>query len=351
MSIKEKSVETGNIQISGIEELIFNNIRYRNNQFKAKIPTNDILDNVYNSNLPGSNISFEEYVDGLQERAKTAIATVNKYMEQQGIQKVIAVPSKRDFASSNGRWAEYGFAVWAWNVLVEINKDNLKNGKEDVYIYVKLPNTSDINSWINLLSGNMAEEYKKFLTKISRISGKKFEHHASNPDAVILRFNKDDLKNNDNYYQPFDNLNKHTIKTLDGLFKELNNKSTLNNIHCFISVKYSIRLDRLYQWVHEGTNVKEVLQWIERLESHLDSNRNPNIKDVKTISLENRFYTVCFLGTTTPQKAALNTGMLSATILEKGEDGISKGVWAVDKHYDCLKFSDVETMIKEIVNY
>ncbi len=362
ISISDKvMLPTGKLMSQSIKSII-NNRKYKGSKVIASVPTLETLADLYDRSLPSSELTFDQYINGLQEKAVDNTNAANTYIEMND-GSMVSRPSGPAFNNCNGKWTEVGYAVFAWNALVKINrsaKECANGGQHNVFVYVKLPNrTSTDKDWIQLLDEAIttalieypASRNKKINPK-SLNFGRPFELISSNPDAVILKFDSltagtlwkiTKIKNFDPY-TTIPCISAEIVGNLDSLFEKF--KGTVlpsENLQCFLSVKRSLRPDRRYQWIHEGDHVKAILQWIEV------SSVNPVValdSELKYDDLNGKFFAVSLSKVSKDDHNAMDTGLAGSIVSPS-----LAPVWAVDKLFECLSFDKIEEQIKQMIAF
>lgn len=357
-SIKKISVPVGT---AASVEAIIKRRYYDKLKLKTRVPTIEVLEEVYGTKLPGASTTITTFLKELHEKTRSDVHAANSILAGAG-EPLIELPSGSSFNNCNGRWTEYGYAAYAWNALVELNCANRTqaNGSDfDVYIYIKLPNrNSDANDWMHLLKPAISTALSNFPdTHSGRITnssdsnyGRRFELISSNPDSAIIKLSAAEAdkiwKQNEimglDLYGKIKKLNQATTDCLDRIFEKM--KGTVlpsENLQCFLSIKTSTRPDRRYQWVHEGDHIKTILQWIIGYSSI--SVLDPGLEYPH---LNGKFFAISLSKVTDKDKEALNTGLAGSIITPS-----LKPIWAVDKLMECTSFKNVKPQIEEMLNF
>lgn len=340
---------------------IINNRKTSNGSVMASVPTVETLEDLYSASLPAPATTIDDFISGLQRKAEENAAEANKYLKPLG-EKLVAMPTGSAFNNCNGKWTENGYAVFAWNSLAKMNRDNRKTangGSYKVYIYVKLPNrVSAEKDWTQLLDNGITSVLSKYpsargnrVPASSSNSGRRFELISSNPDSVILKFDNtvaDQLWQSAGItsiglYTDISCINAGIIKDLDSLFDIFKGKVLPSkNLQCFLSIKRSTRPDRRYQWVQEGDHVKTILQWIH-VYSPTNSDMDP---DLKYNDLNGKFFAVSLSEISTMDEEAMNTGLVGSVVSPSLDP-----VWAVDKIFECRSFDRIDAQLKEMLHF
>lgn len=296
----------------------------------AKIPSVEILADTYSTCLPDSDLTFWKINRTLQETTRHLFQTKDPAIKK---------PSTNAFSNCNGRWAEYIFAVYAWNALADINR----RVAEYNFVYIKLPmNNSKTNIWTSLLSAPFENELSRFACdssdpRVAAAGHREFLLCSSNPDAIILKYPKD-------YCRSFllspeaeiTSLNLTTLNILDTLFAAL--RSTVNpydNLAVLLSVKTSTRPDRRYQFVHEGDNVKAILLYL------INRGIDPRLEQG---FLQKKYYCFSFSALAEADRKSMETAMTGCLSVPS-----MPPVWAVDKIFECLLPNQVASYINTIL--
>lgn len=305
-------------------------IKVKSGEKFAKIPSKEILADTYSTCLPDSTLTFGEINRTLQETTHHLFQTKDPAIKK---------PSTNALSNCNGRWAEYIFAVYAWNALADINR----TVEEYNFVYIKLPmNNSTTNIWTSLLSAPFENELSRFARdssdpRVAAAGHKEFLLCSSNPDAIILKYPKD-------YCRTFaispeekiTSLNLTTLSNLDTLFTAL--RSTVNpydNLVALLSVKTSTRPDRRYQFVHEGDNVKAILLYL------INRGIDPRLEQG---FLQKKYYCFSFSALAEPDMKAMETAMTGCLSVPS-----MPPVWAVDKIFECLSPNQIAGYLNTIL--
>ena len=302
--------------------------------YKAAVPSIEILAYKYSTSIPLPTDRFAKIIEELQKETKDLFA-----LKRPNTPKP---PTTNSFSNCNGRWAEYSFAVTAWNKLCEINNTNQSAQTDCTYVYVKLPDyKGPTTKWTNLFSEPLKNEIATFDRDDSdpavRNAGHRmFTLYASNPDAVILKYTKAELENINLSLSPSSLLTDISVETqekLDLVFNNLAGSVTPSrNIVAFLSMKTSLRPDRRYQFVREGDNVKAHLMYLhQRRSDHITS-------------FANKFYAVSFTRPSEPDKTITDIASTANVA-----SGLVDPIWSVDKLFTCIKISDCANLIQTVI--
>jgi hypothetical protein len=338
------------------------NSRFRDHGIKAPIPTIETLADLYNASLPALTSTFDAFIDKLHQKAQANVDDANCFLADIHDPDIINNPTGAAFNNCNGAWSEFGFAAYSWNSLAKKNRTNRINangGSFEVYVYIKLPNRNSAdNDWTTLLrqpiqqamSSYPANQGARITDPTSYNHNRNFEMSSSNPDAVILKFDNVTFSvlwnaariNTIDPFTDIGNLGSANMEALDSLFSAF--KSSVlpsQNLQCFLSIKRSTRPDRRYQWVREGDHVKTVLHWIYASNSLLRLDPALTYPD-----LNGKFFAISTEETTDQDRETMNIGLAGSIVQPALEP-----VWAVDKLYECLKFSDVDAVITDALSF
>lgn len=308
-------------------------IKIKDHVKTAAVPCIAVMAELYETQLPVANKSFAEVIDDLQNYTKQQFRVKDARLK---------MPTQQSFGNCNGRWAEYVYAVFAWNKLVELNANP---AAEYVYIYTKLPNNnSSDNEWISLLDEANYNELQHFSRDGTDQEVRAAHHSAfllcsSNPDAVILKYPKatyEQLGLRIDPCSPLDCISNAVMQKLDSLYPSLLGKvRPYDNLVAFLSIKNSIRPDRRYQFVHEGDNIKAVLLFL--ISRGID-------RRLRRTDVQKKFYAVALSPIGAPDLRAMETAMTACLTDLTGEP-----IWSVDKLFQCTYLTDVATTISEIL--
>lgn len=348
-------------RLSNTARTIINSRIIVDGRVSAGVPTAETIADLYGRAIPAPTMTFDAFINALQDKAKSNTRDANAYLTSIGAQTV-SEPSGAAFNNCNGKWTEQGYAVYAWNALAQKNRDNRANANGSpytVYVYVKLPNRTSadkdwtqllVNSITTTLSGYPAARSNRILNTSSNF-GRRFELISSNPDSVILKFDNltaDQIWDSTgitlfDLYTDITSIGVQTVVAMDSLFDKLKGKVLPSqNLQCFLSVKRSTRPDRRYQWVHEGDHVKTILQWIQII-----SVTNPALDPTLTYNdLNGKFFAVSLSAISDADKEAMNTGLAGSIVSPSLQPQ-----WAVDKLFTCIRFNDIANEIDQMINF
>lgn len=296
------------------------------------VPADQMMEYVYGSNLPKRNTAIRDALKCID----TETNSLYKF-------KKFAKPDPSALNNCHGRWSEALFALFAWNTIADINS---KRQDSTRYVYIKLPNRKNASTeWTSLLlEPNCRRSLNEFVLDDTNPIVKKSDHNrllliASNPDAVILKFDEAELTT---FGLPFSVSSKFSsftaadLTNLDSLYTFFKDKVLPSkNLVALLSLKTSLRGDRRYQFLREGDNAKSILMYLYTTKAD---------KGLSTHFFSNRFY--CF----TFEAASKNDmDVMDAAMSAYVSSPIIDPVWAVDKLYECLTLSNVTTAIRDIV--
>ena len=295
------------------------------------IPTDEILEYIYGACLPKRNTAF-----------RAALNLIDKETNNLYKSKGFTNREQNSLNNCHGRWSEALFALYAWNTIADINS---KRKDSTRYVYIKLPDRKNAASeWPSLLlEPNCLNSLNEFVLDNSHPIVKKSDHNqllliASNPDSVILKFDDADLNKFGlpiSVTSKFSSFTAMELAVLDSLYIYFKDKVLPSeNLVALLSVKASLRGDRRYQFIREGDNAKSILMYLYTMKAD---------KGLSTAFFSNRFYCFTFEAASQDDKNVMDAAMsayVSSPIIDP--------VWAVDKLYECLTFSNVTTAIREI---
>ena len=259
----------------------------------------------------------------------------------------ISKPTTSAFNNCHGGWTEFIFASYVWNILAGINKVAYENGG---VIYVKLPDNKDSKiKWTAALDKKHAKVIKAFDRNDGndeevKVSGHKaFLLNSSNPDVAIFKYPKNEFDKilDQLPINPREKIADLSLATQDGLdrvFKSLEGTvAPRRNLHCFLSVKNSVRPDRRLQYLHEGNNVKTILLYLINERNSCDSLLKYDI-------LHNMYYAVIFSEANKKDRECLDAAMVACLT----SPSLPK-TWAVDELFVCKEYSEVVKMLSIII--
>lgn len=304
-----------------------------NGQYKASVPSTEILAYKYSDSLPSSNDVIGHIVDNLQSETRRlfSLKTPNTPLP----------PSTNSFNNCNGRWAEFAFAAAAWNKLSEINQ---QRQSDVIYVYVKFPdyNGEDARKWTNILCDRYKNEIKTFDRDnsdqdVNAAGHNRFTLYASNPDAVILKYSSAEfarLHISHSPAQELHNLSLETQEKINNVFVAVSGTVTPSqNIVAFLSMKNSLRPDRRYQFVREGDNVKAHLMYL----------KNRRCDTIQ--SFANKFYAIAFQELTQADKTITDIASTACVA-----SGLVEPIWSVDKLIYCQRIIDCQQLVQTVIS-
>ncbi|MBE6909200.1 MAG: hypothetical protein E7474_06475 [Ruminococcaceae bacterium] len=309
----------------------------------ATVPLKEVLADRFSSSVPAP-ASFLDVLKELEDYTKDQIREKEKQM---GIK--IKEPHQNAFNNCRGGWSEFIFAAYSWNELAEINRSNYESGGP-IYIFVKLPNNkNDKTKWTAALDDKHGKVIRAFDRTSAddeevRISGhESFLLNSSNPDVAIFKYSRkkfDSLCASIplNPCEDIKDLSLDTQEKLEKVFDHL--KRTVaprKNLHCFLSVKDSLKPDRRLQFLHEGNNVKTILLYLINERNACDTMLQYNI-------LHNMYYAISFSIVSPGDRKSLDAAMVACLT----SPSLPK-TWAVDKLFECLSQNDVKQLYSSII--
>lgn len=305
--------------------------------WKARVPSKEVLGGVYETTLPDCNMTFNDLKNDLQQKTKA----VYQQKKIKGTRRKLMPPKTDAFKNCNGRWLEYIFAVYAWNALVDLNQGQ----NEYVFIYAKLPNNTKAEvpgqeervalSWTSILDAKHQKriEYKKS----ELLDGENTKLEASNPDAVILRLPRDGCVGMPDPCRKIENIGLETQKAIDSVFTACKEKiCTLDQLVAFISIKASTRSDRRYQFILEGNSTKGLYATAFSRESPLKVGE----------LMKNKYFAFSLEAAKEADHEALDGLIMFASLFNEAVGSTH----AIDALYDCETPTQVVEKIKSICN-
>ena len=315
-----------------------------NKRGKPAIPMGEILADLYCNSIPGTTELFTDILKKLEDHAKSEISETAKAL---GISAI--TPHPNSFNNCRGSWSELIFSAFAWNELAKVNS-NLYDCGGPIYIFVKLPNYKGTSTkWTALLDTThhrviqSFDRHAKSDKEVAQSGHDSFLLNSSNPDVAILKYSVEEYTSIVNNLSldplhPITDLSLLTQKGFEEIFKSLVHTVTpRKNLHCFLSVKDSLKPDRRLQFLHEGNNVKTILLYLINERNACDELLNLDI-------LRNIFYAVSFKAVGPSDKKSLDAAMVACLT----SPSLPK-LWAVDRLYECLSQRQVEAMFSQII--
>lgn len=310
----------------------------------AAIPMQEILADRYSASVPASAHTFLDILKDLEEFTAEQFEVKAKSL---GI--TIKMPTQNAFNNCRGGWSEFIFAAYSWNELAKVNQINAETGGP-IYIFVKLPDNKDsATKWTAVLDKKHDKVIKAFdrdAKNDEEVSASRHEHfllNSSNPDVAIFKFSVAEYARLSSSLpldptKPISDLSLDTQAGFSAIFPCLARKiAPRKNLHCFLSVKDSLKPDRRLQFLHEGNNVKAILLY-------LINERNSCDALLKYDILHNVYYAVSFSKITARDKESLDAAMVACLT----SPSLPK-TWAVDDVFECISQPEVEALFTTII--
>ena len=311
---------------------------------RAAVPQKEIMADYFGSSVPGASKTFFEVLTELEDYTKTEFAIKGKTL---GV--AITSPTSNAFNNCRGGWSEYIFAMYAWNELAAVNSANYNNGKP-IYVYVKLPDNKSADSkW----TATLDDKHSKVINAFDRHAASdeevynsghtSFLLNSSNPDVLILKYSREEYDKLAGTLpldplNPISDLSLDTQDNLGKIFKCLiKTVAPRRNLHCFLSLKDSLKPDRRLQFLHEGNNVKTILLYLINERNNCDAMLKYDI-------LHNKYYAVSFSSVKPKDRESLDAAMVACLT----SPSLPK-TWAVDKLFECLSQTQVKEIFTEII--
>lgn len=226
-------------------------------------------------------------------------------------------PGQGAFNNARGDWLELILSAYFWNAAVDRNEDIL---------VVRLPNVMRM-SFIELFDKESQKLINFGLMKTLNKHGARLD--MSNPDIIGVHIKRSKLPSI--FHKKLDRLGVKEASMLFDAYKILLGKCSYNGILFGLSIKTSLRGDRRYQIVHEGSIVKAFI-------AHLQTR-------YWDTSFETKFY-----GAVTDNVSEQDHEIFKTAATHSIVNVFSPSVKAVDKVYHVPTTADVEKMINEILD-
>ena len=160
-----------------------------------------------------------------------------------------ALPTGQAMRNLRGGWFENLISVVAWNSVIEFNK----KAKGRLAI-IAMPQESIMQFW-ELYDG----EAKRVLDKLfSSLSEKGITLTLSNPDFLCVSVKEDGLLEETS--RPCQGLTLNNLRRIRAAYEPFKGKCSYNSINFGLAVKSTIRPDRRYQIVYEGSLLKAIVK-------------------------------------------------------------------------------------------
>ncbi|KKW38318.1 MAG: BsrFI restriction endonuclease [Candidatus Peribacteria bacterium GW2011_GWB1_54_5] len=256
----------------------------------------------------------DEFPEGnIEELLQSIQTTVISYAKKNKLK----IPAQAAFNNARGDWLELILAAHFWNAVIDRNIDML---------VLRLPNVAKME-FIKIFDEEAQERIQSGLMRTLE------EHDArldmSNPDLIGVRIDRSSLP--PEFHKRLDRLGAADAHMLFDAYKHLIGKCPYNSILFGISIKTSLRGDRRYQIVHEGSIVKAFI-------AHLQTR-------YWDTSFETKFY-----GAVTDNVSDNDHEIFRTAATHSIVNVFSPSVRAVDKVYHVPTTNDVNDMIKKIIN-
>lgn len=234
-----------------------------------------------------------------------------------GRKKKLKTPGQGAFNNARGDWLELILSAYFWNSIIDRNEDVL---------VVRLPNVTKM-SFIELFDDESQKLIKLGLMQTLSKNGARLD--MSNPDIIGVRVDRSKLPSV--FHKKLKKLGVAEAALLFGSYKNLLGKCSYNGILFGLSIKTSLRGDRRYQIVHEGSIVKAFI-------AHLQTR-------YWDTSFETKFY-----GAVTDNVSEQDHEIFKTAATHSIVNVFSPSVKAVDKVYHIPTTDDAEKMITAILN-
>lgn len=261
----------------------------------------------------GARFNDEFPTGNIEELLKSIETNVVSFAKKKGLK----VPAQAAFNNARGDWLELILAAHFWNAVID--------KKADILV-LRLPNVTKLE-FIELFDKESQERIRSGLMRTLE------EHDArldmSNPDLIGVRMKRSELPSE--FRKRIDCLGVDEAHMLFDAYKHLIGRCPYDGILFGVSVKTSLRGDRRYQIVHEGSIVKAFI-------AHLQTR-------FWDTTFETRFYGAVTEGVGENDHEIFRTAATHSIV-----NVFSPSVRAVDKVYHIPTTNDVNHMIKEIIN-
>lgn len=229
----------------------------------------------------------------------------------------IEPPAQGAFNNARGDWLELILAAYFWNAVIDRNADML---------ILRLPNVSKME-FIELFSDEAQERIRLGLMKSLEKHDARLD--MSNPDIIGVRVDRASLP--PEYRKRIDRLGIEETQMLFNAYKYLIGRCAYDGILFGVSIKTSLRGDRRYQIVHEGSIVKAFI-------AHLQTR-------YWDTTFETKFY-----GAVTEKVSENDQEIFRTAATHSIVNVFSPSVRAVDAVYHVPTTDLVEEMIEKIIN-
>lgn len=261
----------------------------------------------------GARFSKEFPAGNIEDLLKSIEANVVGFAKKKGLK----IPSQGAFNNARGDWLELILAAYFWNAVIDRKTDML---------ILRLPNVAKME-FIELFDKEAQERIRSGLMRTLE------EHDArldmSNPDLIGVRVKRSELPRE--FRKRIDCLGVDEAHMLFEAYKYLIGRCSYDSISFGVSVKTSLRGDRRYQIVHEGSIVKAFI-------AHLQTR-------YWDTSFETKFY-----GAVTENVSENDHEIFRTAATHSIVNVFSPSVRAVDKVYHIPTTDDVNDMIEKIIN-
>lgn len=267
---------------------------------KTEIHGNRVIACVYGSSLPDGDLNI--ILDGLEK-------SVEQCQSQLGLP-----PNNLQNAYNNirGAWTRFIFGAISWNVFCDCAK--IYNA-----CIVMLPSIARLK-FTDLFEPDSAEALKRGL--LSRLTDHGIELTMSNPDFVCVA----DIPPDDIFKSPISDLSIESQQMLTNAYERIKGYCLYNSVKFGIALKTSLRSDRRYQIVYEGSTLKAFI-------AHLQVR-------YWDISFQTNYYAVVANGVSDSDRS-----VLSAPAIHSIVDVHTPPVKAIDEIYEVRSTDDIKNCI------
>lgn len=266
----------------------------------------------------GNRIIACTYFDSLPKGSLDEILSGLEQDVTQCCSKLGITPKDSGSTDNNirGAWTRWIFGAICWNFFC-------KYAAQHNACIVMLPPISRL-SFTDLFDTDSGEALKRGL--LSKLSNHGIELTMSNPDFICAA----DIPPDDLFQAPIANLSLDNQGTLNRAYEKIVESCQYNSIKFGIALKTSLRSDRRYQIIHEGSTLKAFIAHLQVRYWDIDFNTDYYAVVANDVSNADR-------------------RVLSAPAIHSIVDVHTPPVKAIDEIYEVRSTQDMEHCVKKMV--
>jgi len=272
---------------------------------KVEIHGNRVIACAYNNSLPNGDLS--SILDNLEKMVESC-------------RKQIGLNGKNFQSAYNnirGAWTRFIFGALCWNTFCKYTKTNNA-------CIVMLPSIARLK-FTDLFDSDSAEALKRGL--LSRLAEHGIELTMSNPDFICVS----DIPPDIIFESEIHDLSLSSQNILENAYEKIINSCQYNSIKFGIALKTSLRSDRRYQVVYEGSTLKAFIAHLQVRYWDISFNTNYYAVVANDVSKSDRI-------------------VLSAPAVHSIVDVHTNPVKAIDEIYEVRSTEDIKKCFEKIIS-